>query len=270
MVSFIRIILFYKYLENCITNTLNGKYLILQIIDMFFISGIMTPRRIQNPKRLTPAEKGKAKVNEYEEFPAEILQKIPQRIEFLNSDYTNSIIMEEVLQTSTKFLRDNTTNYHIHIQILLDNLTRAFIKKHRNLHEKSMKALEYHLNCNEILLQSIASYNNPQAAKIINRARSPTEIYQIQRISHKEMRIAGQMVLDLPGEIQNLIFHDSSYTEYFDRWIQRMMIIANEEDIEYKKVYGEKSLRVFELHFSFPGLIYIPKKVYGIYIEKKL
>jgi hypothetical protein len=33
----------------------------------------------QNLKRLTPAEKGKAKVNEYEEFPAEILQKIPQK-----------------------------------------------------------------------------------------------------------------------------------------------------------------------------------------------
>jgi len=31
--------------------------------------------------------------------------------------------MEEVLQTSAKFLRDNTTNYPIHIQILLDNLT---------------------------------------------------------------------------------------------------------------------------------------------------
>jgi hypothetical protein len=57
---------------NFITNTLNGKYLILQIIDMFFISGIMTPRRIQNSKHLTPAEKGKAKVNEYEEFPVKI------------------------------------------------------------------------------------------------------------------------------------------------------------------------------------------------------
>jgi hypothetical protein len=33
----------------------------------------------QNLKRLTPAEKGKAKENEYEEFPAEILQKIPQK-----------------------------------------------------------------------------------------------------------------------------------------------------------------------------------------------
>jgi hypothetical protein len=73
------------------------------------------------------------------------------------------------------------------------------------------------------------------------------------------------MVLDLPGEIQNLIFHDPSYTEYFDRWIQRMMIMANGEDIEYKKVYGEKSLRVFEPHCSFPGLIYIPEKDYGIY-----
>jgi hypothetical protein len=157
---------------------------------MFFISGIMTPRRIQNPKRLTPAEKGKVKVNEYEEFPAEILQKTPQRIEFLNPDHTNSIILEEVLQTSAKFLRDNTTNYPIHIQILLNNLTRAFIKKHRILHEKSMKALEYHLICNEILLQSIASYNNLPAAKIINRARSPTKIYQIQRISPKKMGIA--------------------------------------------------------------------------------
>jgi len=71
-----------------------------------------------------------------------------------------------------------------------------------------MKALKYHLICNKILLQSIASYNNLPAAKIINRARSPTEIYQIQRISPKEMGIARQMVLDLPGEIQNLIFHD--------------------------------------------------------------
>jgi len=127
-----------------------------------------------------------------------------------------------------------------------------------------MKALKYHLICNKILLQSIASYNNLPAAKIINRARSPTEIYQIQRISPKEMGIARQMVLDLPGEIQNLIFHDPSYTEYFDIWIQRMMIIANGEDIEYKKVYGEKSLRVFEPYCSFPGLIYIPKKDYGI------
>jgi len=260
---------------------------------MFFISRIMTPRRIQNPKhispaekgkakvnkykefpaeipqnpkRLTPAEKGKAKVNEYEEFPAEILQKIPQRIEFLNPDHTNSIILEEVLQTSAKFLRDNTTNYPIHIQILLDNLTRAFIKKHRNLYEKSMKALEYHLICNEILLQSIAPYNNPPTAKIINRVRSPTEIYLIQRISPKEMGTARQMVLDLPGEIQNLIFHNPLYTEYFDRWIQRMMIIANGEDIKYKKDFGEKSLRVFEPRCSFPGLIYIPSSTLFIFI----
>jgi hypothetical protein len=43
-----------------------------------------------------------------------------------------------------------------------------------------------------------------------------------------------------------------------------MMIIANGEDIEYKKVFGEKSLRVFEPHYSFPGLIYILEKDYGI------
>jgi hypothetical protein len=64
-----------------------------------------------------------------------------------------------------------------------------------------MKALEYHLICNEILLQSIVSYNNPPVVKIINRARSPTEIYQIQRISPKEMGKVRQKVLDLPGEI---------------------------------------------------------------------
>jgi hypothetical protein len=188
IVSFIGINLFCKILENLnfMTNALNGKYLTLQN-DIFFISGIMTAKRIQNPKRLTPAEKGKAKVNEYEEFSAEIQQKIPQRIEFLNPEHTNSIILEEVLQTSAKFLGDNSTNYPIHIQILLDNLTRAFIKKHKNLHEKSIKALEYHLVCNEILLQSIASPNDQPVAKIINRARSPTEIYQIQRISPKEM-----------------------------------------------------------------------------------
>jgi hypothetical protein len=105
IVSFIRIILFCKYLEslNFITNTLNSKYLILQIIDMFFISEIMTPRRIQNPKRLTPAEKGKAKMNEYEEFPVEIQQKIPQRIEFLNTDHTNSIILEKFFKLLPNF-----------------------------------------------------------------------------------------------------------------------------------------------------------------------
>jgi hypothetical protein len=64
------------------TSDLNGKYLTLQI-DMFFISGIMTPRRIQNPKRLTPAEKAKAKVNEYEEFPEEIQQKFLNGLSFL-------------------------------------------------------------------------------------------------------------------------------------------------------------------------------------------
>jgi hypothetical protein len=82
-----------------------------------------------------------------------------------------------------------------------------------------MKALEYHLICNEILLQSIASPNDQPAAKIINRVQSPTEIYQIQRISPKKMKKVRRKVLDLPGEIQNLIFHNPSYTEYFDRWI---------------------------------------------------
>jgi hypothetical protein len=62
-------------------------------------------------------------------FQRKFSRKIPQRIEFLNPEHTNSIILEEVLQTSAKFLGDNFTNYPIHIQILLDNLTRAFIKK---------------------------------------------------------------------------------------------------------------------------------------------
>jgi hypothetical protein len=76
IVSFIGINLFCKILENLnfVTNALNGKYLTLQN-DIFFISGIMTAKRIQNLKRLTPAEKRKAKVNEYKEFPAEIQQK---------------------------------------------------------------------------------------------------------------------------------------------------------------------------------------------------
>jgi hypothetical protein len=43
-----------------------------------------------------------------------------------------------------------------------------------------------------------------------------------------------------------------------------MILIANGEDKEYKKVYGRKTLRVFEPHCSFPELIYIPKKDYGI------
>jgi len=119
VVPFIGINLFHKFLEslNYIADTLNGKHLTLQI-DMFFISGIMTPRRIQNPKRLTPLEKGKAKVSEYEEFPVEIQPKIHQRIEFLNPDH--SIILEKVLQTFAKSLGGNPTSYPIHIQILLE------------------------------------------------------------------------------------------------------------------------------------------------------
>jgi len=73
-----------------------------------------------------------------------------------------------------------------------------------------------------------------------------------------------QKVLDLHGEIQNLIFHNPSYTEYFDKWIQRMMLIVNGEDKEYKKVYGRKTIKVFEPHCSFPGLIYILDKDYVI------
>jgi hypothetical protein len=250
--SFIEIKVFCKFLEslNFITNTFNGKYLTLQIYK-FFILGIRTYRRIQNPKHLTPAEKEKAKVNEYEEFPAEIQQKIPQRIEFLNPDNSNSIILEEVLQTSAKFLGNNS-NYPFHTQILLDNLTRDFIKKYKDFHIKSMKALEYHLICNEILLQSIASNNNQPAENIINRARSPTEIYQIQRISLKEMGKAHQKDFDPPGKIQNLIFHNPSYTEYFDKWIQRMMIFANRKDIEYPKHHPSPSpFNIFlsELYF---------------------
>jgi hypothetical protein len=123
--------------------------------------------------------------------------------------------------------------------------TYSYLCRNKILFQSFNNPLQNHLICNEILLQSIVFYNNPPTVKIINRARSPTEIYQIQRISPKEMEKARQNILDLPGEIQNLIFHDPSYTEYFDRLIQRMMIIANGEDIEYKKVYGEKSLRVF-------------------------
>jgi len=143
----------------------------------------------------------------------------------------------EVLQTSTKYLNGNLKNYLLHIQILLDNLTQAFLKNHKNLHDKFMKAIEYHLSCNKIL--SIASNDQP-AAKIINRIRSPTGIYQIQRVSHKEMGTIRQRVLDLPDEIQNLIFTSLSYTEYFDRWIQRMMLISNGKNFEYKKVFGAK------------------------------
>jgi hypothetical protein len=50
-----------------------------------------------------------------------------------------------------------------------------------------MKTLKYHLICNEILLQSTASPNDQPATKIISQARSPTDIYQIQKISPKEM-----------------------------------------------------------------------------------
>jgi hypothetical protein len=81
------------------------------------------PFNLVNPKRLTPAEKGKAKVNKYEESPAEIQQKVPQQIEFFYLDKTNSIILEEVLQTSTKYSKGDLINYPPHIQILLDNLT---------------------------------------------------------------------------------------------------------------------------------------------------
>jgi hypothetical protein len=45
----------------------------------------------QNLKRLTPAEKGKAKVNKYEEFPAEILQKISQK-----DDNNNNIASKQI------------------------------------------------------------------------------------------------------------------------------------------------------------------------------
>jgi hypothetical protein len=45
----------------------------------------------QNLKRLTPAEKGKAKVNKYEEFPAKILQKISQK-----DDNNNNIASKQI------------------------------------------------------------------------------------------------------------------------------------------------------------------------------
>jgi len=88
-----------------------------------------------NPKCLIPAEKGKAKVNEYEESPVEIQQKVPQQIEFFNLDKTNSIILEEVLQTSNKYSKGDLNNYPLHIQILLDNLTQAFLKSHKSPHD---------------------------------------------------------------------------------------------------------------------------------------
>jgi hypothetical protein len=246
------------------------------------------PPEIKNPECLTLAEKGKAKVNEYAEYPAEklqkisqqiellnlenpkrltpaeIQQKIPKQVEFFNLEKSNSIRLEEVFQTSTKYSKGDLKNYPLHIQILLDNLTQAFLKSHKNFHDKSMKAIEYHLNSNKILLQSITSPNGQLAVKIVNRIRSPTEAYQIQRVNPKEKGKIRQRVLDLPDEIQNLIFTSPSYTEYFDKWIQRMMLITNGKDIEYKKVYGAKTLRVFEPHCEFPRLIYVPDKEYGL------
>jgi hypothetical protein len=70
---------------------------------------------LENPKLLTPAEEGNAKVNEYGESPAEIYQKVPQQIEFLNPEKTNSIILEEVLQTSTKYSKGDPNSYPLHI-----------------------------------------------------------------------------------------------------------------------------------------------------------
>jgi hypothetical protein len=43
-----------------------------------------------------------------------------------------------------------------------------------------------------------------------------------------------------------------------------MMLITNGKDLEYKKVYGAKTLRVFEPHCEFPGLIYVPDKEYDL------
>jgi hypothetical protein len=42
------------------------------------------------------------------------------------------------------------------------------------------------------------------------------------------------------------------------------MLITNGTDLEYKKVYGAKTLRVFEPHCEFPGLLYVPDKEYGL------
>jgi hypothetical protein len=43
-----------------------------------------------------------------------------------------------------------------------------------------------------------------------------------------------------------------------------MMLITNRKNFEYKKVFGIKTLRVFEPHCEFPGLIYVPDKEYGL------
>lgn len=43
-----------------------------------------------------------------------------------------------------------------------------------------------------------------------------------------------------------------------------MILITNGKNFEYKKVFGIKTLRVFELHCEFPGLIYVSDKEYGL------
>jgi hypothetical protein len=40
-----------------------------------------------------------------------------------------------------------------------------------------------------------------------------------------------------------------------------MMLITNGKNFEYKKVFGIKTLRVFEPHCEFPGLIYLTKNM---------
>jgi hypothetical protein len=43
-----------------------------------------------------------------------------------------------------------------------------------------------------------------------------------------------------------------------------MMLITNGKNFEFKKIFGIKTLRVFEPHCEFPGLIYVPDKEYGL------
>jgi hypothetical protein len=42
------------------------------------------------------------------------------------------------------------------------------------------------------------------------------------------------------------------------------MLITNGKNFEFKKIFGIKTLRVFEPHCEFPGLIYVPDKEYGL------
>jgi hypothetical protein len=120
-----------------------------------------------------------------------------------------------------------------------------------------MQALDYCFAVDEALIATSFSKNQGPADKP-EGTLEPTAHYDYHRISPFGRLEVQKKFLTLTEELQNKILSSRSFYEYFDRWIQTMMLLGDKPDEKIKNEFGPYSFRMYEMIDGFPKVFYIP------------